>query len=132
MPGAISVLIVTRSRVKLLERCLRSVLEAAQAGPGLPLEVVVHVNGADPATASSLELFNQVARSLGVSFRFREEAVALSPAGARNRALSEATGEWVFFADDDVFVPRALFRDFTRLLANFPEAIALGGPNLTP
>jgi glycosyltransferase involved in cell wall biosynthesis len=134
MPGTVSVLIVTHRREKLVERCLRSVLEAAQATPetGPRIELIVHVNGSDPASATTLELFSRVARSLGIAFSYREEPSALSPAGARNRALAEASGDWVFFADDDVFLPPTLFRDFARLLERFPGAIALGGPNLTP
>src|SRR5262245_53872404 len=101
MPGIVSVLIVTRRREKLLERCLRSVFEAIQAAPGSQAEVIVHVNGSDPASARALDLFSSVARSLDIRFIHREEPEPLSPAGARNRALGDASGEWVFFADDD-------------------------------
>jgi GT2 family glycosyltransferase len=123
---------VTHRRERLLERCLRSLLEAVQACPALEIELIVHVNGEDPGSARVLELFTGVSRSLGIAMKTREEKTALSPAPARNRALSEASGRWIFFADDDIAVPPSIFADFARLLETFPNAITMGGPNLTP
>jgi hypothetical protein len=128
----LSVLIVTRHRTELLQRCIRSVLEAAQAFPELPIELVVEVNGKDQQTAGALDVLSRTAASLGIPFHSSEESQPLSPSASRNRALARARGEWVFFADDDIYVPRSLFSDFARLLSRFPAQVALGGPNLTP
>jgi hypothetical protein len=71
-------------------------------------------------------------QSREIEIRLREEPCALSPAGARNRALSDARGEWIYFADDDIFVPETLFESFAAHLGSEPDAVVLGGPNLTP
>jgi hypothetical protein len=128
----VSVVIVTRGRASLLERCVRSLIAAAAAAPERPVELVVEVNGRDAASSAALSSLAEEARAHGIELRHHEEQAALSPAGARNRVLREARGPWIFFADDDIFVPLSIFRDFDRLLERFPGAIALGGPNLTP
>lgn len=60
------------------------------------------------------------------------ESPAGSPGAARNLAISRASGDWLCFLDDDVEVPPDYFRSLAAATLRFPEAAAIGGPNLTP
>ena len=116
--------IILASRPDSLKRCLRSLERAA---PPQPAEVLVVLNGRDSecgmvagefaARLPGLKIVRDAPRSLG---------------GARNRAVTQARGSWLCFLDDDVTVPPEYFSVLAEKLARYPEAAALGGPNVTP
>src|SRR5580698_9733548 len=89
----VSAVIPTRGRPELLLRAVRSAL----AQTLLQIEVVVVIDGEDPATELAL---HEVTR---VDGRVRVVALAKSIGGsdARNRGVAEASGEWIAFLDDD-------------------------------
>jgi glycosyltransferase involved in cell wall biosynthesis len=60
------------------------------------------------------------------------EIQGTSPAAARNIALARATGEIIYFLDDDVTVTPDLFARALATFAAWPDAMVVGGPNLTP
>ncbi len=96
MPGAeISVIILTRGRPELLARCLES-LRAA----GVPGEVLVGIDGADPASS-------------GVLGKFPGTRAVQLPRGCRGEARNElvrlASGRWLCFLDDDTVLPPGYF-----------------------
>jgi glycosyltransferase involved in cell wall biosynthesis len=126
----ITAVIVTWRRPDWLERCVRSLLEAAAAAP-VDLEVRVGVNGPDAASLAVAERLRESAARVAEP---RGIAPALSPAAARNLMLAEApsAGEWILFIDDDAYVGADYFQAFLRARAAWPDAAVIGGPNLTP
>ena len=55
-----------------------------------------------------------------------------NPGSARNRGLKFCSGDWIYFADDDVTVEEDFFSNFLRLIRERPGFDIIGGPNLTP
>jgi hypothetical protein len=87
----ISVIVPTRNRPESVTRAVRSALD--QTLP--PHEVVVVVDGPDSATVRGLE---DIGDSRVVIVELAENGGA---ARARNVGVSNSTGEWVAFLDDD-------------------------------
>lgn len=54
------------------------------------------------------------------------------PGAGRNQAINIALGEWLFFADDDIYVEGDFFQNFFDLCRFRDEFSVFGGPNLTP
>jgi succinoglycan biosynthesis protein ExoA len=122
--SSISIVIITYRRVSELSQCLASVL-----GADLPsdAEIVVVCNGHEPAIRTLLGSFAaRDARLIIV------EIQGTSPAAARNIALARATGEIIYFLDDDVTVTPDLFARALATFAAWPDTMVVGGPNLTP
>jgi len=127
----LSALIITRNRPDWLERCVRSLGRAWQKDGNTGLRILVFVNGPDPESVSRLEALRP---EWGALLDIRHSGRALSPAEARNRLLAsvEASSDWIYFVDDDAFVPESHFANFRTALEKFPSAAAIGGPNLAP
>ena len=122
--SSISIVIITYRRVSELSQCLASVLRADLPNDA---EIVVVCNGHEPAIRTLLDSFAaQDARLIIV------EIQGTSPAAARNIALARATGEIIYFLDDDVTVTPDLFARAVATFAAWPDAMVVGGPNLTP
>ncbi len=102
-----SVIVCTRERPELLEKCLAALVGLAPS----PLEIIV-VDNAPPGGISSLQVAEKFR---GVSY-LRHSSGGLS--SARNAGLALARGDYVAFTDDDsVAHPRWL----VSLLAGFAE-----------
>jgi glycosyltransferase involved in cell wall biosynthesis len=89
----VSVVIPTRGRPELVSRAVRSVLSQTLR----ELEIVVVIDGGDPATEFALsELSEEDAR-------LRTVVLDTSVGGpdARNRGVECARGQWIAFLDDD-------------------------------
>lgn len=93
------------------ELCLRETLESALAQTYRAHEVIVIDDGSTDCT-------EEIARSFGDRVRYiKQENQGI--AGARNRALHEATGDWVAFLDhDDLILPEKLEKQLTMIKAN--------------
>lgn len=124
----ISVVLVTRDRVKLLNRCLESVehelngyLKAGTA------EVKIVINGTATSTMDRL---------VGHWIRPWIEWIPLesseNPGGARNRAISRCRGDWILFVDDDAYLPSGFRLSLEKVLTIHSDCALIGGPNLTP
>ncbi len=122
---SLTVAVCTRDRPALLERCLAHLLTALGAGPtpgsspGAGVEVLVVDNA--PATECSQEVVKQLA---GVRY-VRESRPGLD--FARNRAVSEASGELLAFLDDDVIADRDWLGGLREAWAENPDAAAFTG-----
>ncbi|MCM2276999.1 MAG: glycosyltransferase [Oligoflexia bacterium] len=125
----ISALITTHGRPNWLERCVRSLQQAAKNTPDCSLRIRICLNGPDPET---LPLLQALSRESDGSVEFLVLDDPVSPSRARNLLLSGMREEWAYFIDDDAFVPPTHFREFTRILRELPAATAVGGPNLLP
>ncbi len=127
---AIEVIIVTRHRTEWLERCIRSIAASAQLAQLDPLRIRVGVNGADSRTeALLLELETELGQD---RLQWTIDSVSRRPSNARNLLLESVQAEWVYFIDDDAFVPPEHFSRFLQALEQNPGAAVLGGPNLAP
>ena len=87
----VSAVIPTRNRPEMVCRAVRCALSQTYRN----LEVVVVIDGPDPATKEALEGFNEP--------RLRIVALSENVGGseARNQGVRNARGEWIAFLDDD-------------------------------
>jgi GT2 family glycosyltransferase len=113
---SVTVAVCTRNRPDDLVQCLGSVRAAEGTQPA---EVLVVDNC--PPDDRTREV---VSRLHGVRY-VREPVAGLDV--ARNRALSEARGEWIAFVDDDVRVDRWWLDGFATALREHPDAAAVTG-----
>lgn len=113
----ITVAVCTRAREELLEPCLRSLL--ALAGDADEVDILVVDN--DPPDAATAEL---VASLAGVRY-ICEPRAGLD--FARNRALSEARGDFIAYLDDDVVADRGWLSGLREALAENPDAGVVTG-----
>ena len=88
---AVSAIIATRSRPKLVLRAIDSVLQQTFAD----LELIVVVDGPDPETESALSSVQDSRLRVIVNSK------NLGCAGSRMVGVNAAAGEWVAFLDDD-------------------------------
>lgn len=119
--GMFSVIIITRDRLALLQKCLDS-LQVFKAA--LKFELIVVLNGEDPLTHAFLN------DKPDVTFIYSIQA--LSPGAARNLALESVTKEWTFFIDDDAQIPADYFSYALKLLKDLPKAQVIGGSDTYP
>lgn len=114
--GGLSVIIITWGRPGMLRTCIESIL-AGGAGP----EVIVGVNGADPASAGVLSSFAGVTAA-ALPRMCRGEA--------RNALAALARGRWLCFLDDDTLVPPGYFERLSAVLKANPATAVFGGGQL--
>ncbi len=117
----LSVHITTCGRLPLLKGCLRSVFEALPS----KAEVLVILNGEDEETKTYLA---SVAHPRYHWLQVPKETLSR----CRNRAHTICRGEIIYYLDDDVIVPKHLFRTALLKFEQDPQIAILGGPNLTP
>lgn len=115
---SLSIAICTKDRPALLERCLRSLQNVVAAHPSA-IEILVIDNApSDNSTQILVETFTNV--------RYVCEPWAGLDV-ARNRALREATGEYITYLDDDVVVDRGWLMGFYEAWTEHPQAAAFTG-----
>jgi glycosyltransferase involved in cell wall biosynthesis len=105
----ISVVIPTRARPDLVTRALASAL----AQTVRDLEVIVVVDGPDPATVGAVEAIDDP------RIRVIVADPPLGAGGARNRGVAAARADWVaFLDDDDAWLPAKLERQLAAIEAS--------------
>lgn len=115
---SLSLAICTKDRPELLARCLNSILDGI-AQPLAPVEILVIDNApSDDRTQRLVETFASVSY-------YREAIPGLDI--ARNRALQEATGDYLAYLDDDVVIDRGWLTGFYEVWAENPAAAAFTG-----
>lgn len=128
----LTVAIATWNRAELLAQTLSS-LAAVHVPQGTQWEVIVCDNNSSDATKATVE---QAAADPALQKQPGLTAVRYLFEGtqgkshALNRILREATGQWIFFLDDDVIVDANWMQNMTRAVAAHPKAAILGGPIL--
>jgi glycosyltransferase involved in cell wall biosynthesis len=111
MPLRFSIIVPTRNRAALLDRCLTAMGELDYAKTDF--EVLVVDDGSDQP------LGDLTARHPGLSLQlFRTEGVG--PASARNLALRAAKGEYAVFTDDDCRPTSQWLQAFERTIETRP------------
>jgi glycosyltransferase involved in cell wall biosynthesis len=116
-----SVLIITRDRLGLLQKCLTSLQVIKETHP---LHLVVIVNGSDQATEDYLHNIDDITKVF--------LPAPLYPGAARNKGLHLLKGEWTFFIDDDAQIPPNYFSYFLKTLKSLPMAQVIGGSDSAP
>lgn len=123
----VSVVIPTRGRPDLLQRCLQAL--ETQDFPGACFEILVCDDGPDDATRRVVENLG-LARSDGPVLRYLPREGEQGPAAARNRGWRSARADIVAFTDDDT-VPSP---DWLQqgVLAMEPGIAAISGRIIMP
>ena len=117
-----SVVIATRDRADFLRRALES-LEAQADAP--PFEAIVVDNGSTDGTA-------HVVRDAAARCRFEVRSVTViepNRSAARNAGIETARGEFILFADDDVWLPPAFLAAHAAVQTT-QTPLAVSGPIL--
>lgn len=120
----ITVAICTWNRCALLKETLERVARL-RIPPGVEWELLVINNNSTDATADTLASF---AARLPLRAIFEAEP-GLS--NARNRAVSEAAGEYILWTDDDVLVDEGWLAAYWEAFKLWPDAAVFGG-NIEP
>jgi GT2 family glycosyltransferase len=113
-----SIVIPTRNRPHAVERCLDAL--AAQTLPPGSFEVIVVDDGGEPALALDPARW---------ASKFELKVIHQNntgPAGARNRGVAEARGEFLAFTDDDCLPAPAWLEKFVAALREKPDAMVGG------
>jgi glycosyltransferase involved in cell wall biosynthesis len=127
----IDIIVVTHGRPVLLEKCLASLRRAlTEVNERICIRVLIGVNDPNPESIPLLK--RAFGDQQGLKFEFTCFADRLSPPAARNRLVALARGDWLFFIDDDASIKPDFFSIFIEVLKRYPNASAIGGPNLTP
>jgi glycosyltransferase involved in cell wall biosynthesis len=115
-----TVAICTWNRARLLDQTLAGLRQLRPAA-GLAWDVVVVNNNCTDDTDAVLE---RHAKALPLR-RVFEPVPGIS--AARNRALAEATGDWIVWTDDDVLVDPGWLAEFAAATRRHPAAAVVGG-----
>lgn len=110
----ISIAICTYNRASSLLVVLKS-LQAQRGVDWSALEIIVIDNN---CTDNTTEVVSEAEKVLPLRY-VREACQGLSH--ARNRALSEATGDWVLFTDDDVLLDEDWLKGYQKGLREFSD-----------
>jgi GT2 family glycosyltransferase len=113
----VSILIAVSSRVDLLAHCLESLQRHMPAE--LPHEVIVVLNGLEPAVADEL-------RSTHRDVTFVRSPVNLGMAGSGNRARREASGRFLVTLHDDAAIEPGWAEALLQAAHDHPRAGAIG------
>ena len=105
-----SVIIPTRNRINLIERCLRSIQENDVKG----VEILIINDGSDKRTTEYLKTLDK-----GNIRIFNTEHIGQS--SARNIGLRNAKGRFFLFTDDDCIVPKDWIKDITAAFRNIRQ-----------
>lgn len=120
-----TVVIATYNREALLKKCLEHLFE--QDYPKDKYEIVIVDDCSTDGTAEMIRNLNPPCRLAYIA-----NTKTLGPSIARNKAITEATGEIVIFIDSDAFAPPWYIREHVETHKNNP-GIIMDGPiiNLT-
>jgi GT2 family glycosyltransferase len=124
MPVALTVeaVIVTARRTACLERCLDHLARQQD------VLITVVVNGYDTATVAMLDAKARAGAALRQIVLDQE----VPKNAARNAGLSSATGDIVYFLDDDAFPSDGVVGLLQKIFGEAPDIQVIGGPNVTP
>lgn len=111
-----SIIIVTYNRHKELLSCLDSITRCSVE---MPFEVIVVFNG----DRTYMEKFSTLYKNFSINYIHKT-----TPSNARNYGALKASGEYLFFLDDDCILPANYFSN----LDFGSEWDVLGGPDQTP
>lgn len=116
----VSVLIVTYKREALLLNCLNSLSELEKF---FDLELILFVNG----QSLNSEAYTEIKAKFKNLTVLEEKRV--TPGVARNMAMNKATGDWIFFIDDDASLPEGYGASVSKIFSEHTDWESFGGPD---
>lgn len=123
MINKISVIIPTCNRPKLLEICIKKILEAIKFS-SISVEIIVTEDG----TSSSTEFIAWLNNS-GVVYL---KGPSKGPASNRNNGSAHATGDWLLFIDDDCEPDLYIFSAYLKAIKNNSGCFVFEGCTQAP
>jgi glycosyltransferase involved in cell wall biosynthesis len=114
-----SVIIITHGREDLLLKCLESLNQFSGEW-----ELILIENGQKLSS-----LATDLAKSLTPHLRLFYLDEKSTPGSARNKALDLASGDWIFFIDDDAYLLDGYFKIINPYLASTNYDV-IGGPDI--
>lgn len=123
----ISIIIPVYNAAAYLTECLDSVIAAARGwigggeAQGRHIEVVCVDDGSSDGSGALLDDYRGALNMDGVSMKVLHQSNT-GVSAARNKALDNAIGEWVWFVDADDLVHPRVFECFGNLAEAFPGA----------
>jgi glucosyl-dolichyl phosphate glucuronosyltransferase len=117
----VTIAICTWNRAKLLDQTLSRMHELVMP-QGVSWELLVVDNNCTDVTLSVLHKHQN-----SLPLKILQEPKQ-GHSHARNRAVSEAQGEWLIWTDDDVLVPSDWAQQYWQAMRSFPDAAYLVGP----
>jgi glycosyltransferase involved in cell wall biosynthesis len=122
---ALSVIVCTRDRKPSLLRCLRSVIDSAEASAWpAEMEIVVVDDGSQDGTAEAVRALAAKHRRAEVRL-IRQSGLGLS--AARNTGVANAAGSLFAFIDDDCIASRDYVAELVARFAGERELVLRGG-----
>ncbi|MDR1370739.1 MAG: glycosyltransferase family 2 protein [Dysgonamonadaceae bacterium] len=118
-----SVVICTYNRAKYLEQTLQSVV--SQDYPSEKFEIVVVDNNSPDRTEAASFSFRDQYKDLTIRY-FKELQQGISY--GRNRGVSEASGEYIVFLDDDETVEPVFLQNLEDFYTGYKDASLTAGP----
>ena len=118
-----SVVICTYNRAQYLQQTLQSVVE--QDYPSEKFEIVVVDNNSPDRTEAVAFSFRDQYKNLTIRY-FKELQQGISY--GRNRGVSEASGEYIVFLDDDETVESGFLKNLDDFYSEYKEASLTAGP----
>jgi succinoglycan biosynthesis protein ExoM len=106
----VSICIATYRRPEGLSRLLDS-LERLKLPTGIRIETIIVDNDRDASAASVVQSRSGLLEAIHYCVEPRQN-IAL----ARNRALSQASGEWILFIDDDEIADENWITEYLKLV----------------
>lgn len=132
-PLRVCAIIVSYGRDLWLKRCIKSLIESVKICPEIHLQIRVLINGPDEGSYRSIL---ELASTLPTGVLLVDlVSHAKTPAAARNWVFNSQDSnesDWIYFIDDDAYLPSEYFSKFIETVQQYPEVAAVGGPNLTP
>lgn len=118
----VDVVICTYNRSGMLEKSIRSILDAG-IPQGVSLQLIVVNNNSTDDTEAVIKGFRNVP-GLKIKYLFEEKQ---GKSHALNTALGHITGDLIAFTDDDVTVDEGWIRSMVDALKRHPEYSCFGG-----
>ncbi len=120
----ISIVIITKDRPVLLQRCLVSI----QQQSFLPLELIIIEDTSD-SDSDDLQHISSWCRDKRIVLKHRSVSYK-NYAKSRNSGLGLAKGDLIFFVDDDVILDTGALSRATKFFSQHPLATVMSGPLL--
>ena len=119
----VSIIVCTRNRAYVIDKCLASIAVALHAAQALEAELLIVDNNSTDDTAARVRLWG-AGQSFPVRLLF-ESRKGLS--AARNCGLRAARGDVIAFTDDDCRLSETYFVDLVRHFKGDEEPVLRGG-----